>query len=98
MVRLPDGMRDQIASAAAAAKRTMNAEIIARLEASFAQGEALTARPSNELDTLKKEFASLKKEVELLWDAYLDHSHLGDEGTLQLQAEGLRRLRAKTAK
>lgn len=35
VVRLPDGMRDRIAEAAAANKRSMNAEIVARLEDSF---------------------------------------------------------------
>ncbi len=35
MIRLPDGMREQIKTAADAANRTMNGEIIARLEASF---------------------------------------------------------------
>ncbi len=35
IVRFPDGMRDRIADAAKAANRTMNAEIVARLQASF---------------------------------------------------------------
>lgn len=35
IVRFPDGMRDQIAEAAKANNRSMNAEIVARLEASF---------------------------------------------------------------
>lgn len=35
MLRLPDGMRDRIAEAAEANKRSMNAEIVARLEGSF---------------------------------------------------------------
>lgn len=35
MVRLPDGMRDKIKTAAHASKRTMNGEIIARLEATL---------------------------------------------------------------
>lgn len=35
VVRFPDGMRDRIAEAAKAAGRSMNAEIVARLEASF---------------------------------------------------------------
>jgi hypothetical protein len=35
MVRLPDGMRDQIAEAAKANNRSMNAEIVARLVKSF---------------------------------------------------------------
>lgn len=36
LLRLPDGMREQISEAAKANKRSMNAEIIARLDASFA--------------------------------------------------------------
>jgi len=35
MLRLPDGMRRRIASKAAANNRSMNAEIVSRLEASF---------------------------------------------------------------
>jgi hypothetical protein len=35
IVRLPDGMRDQISTAAKANKRTMTAEIVSRLERSF---------------------------------------------------------------
>lgn len=35
VVRLPDGMRDQIADAAKAAGRSMNAEIVFRLQQSF---------------------------------------------------------------
>lgn len=35
LVRMPDGMRDRIAEAAKAGNRSMNAEIVARLEASF---------------------------------------------------------------
>lgn len=35
VVRFPDGMRDRIAEAAKAAGRSMNAEIVARLDASF---------------------------------------------------------------
>jgi predicted ribosome quality control (RQC) complex YloA/Tae2 family protein len=35
IVRLPDGMRDRIATAAKSNNRTMNAEIVARLEESF---------------------------------------------------------------
>lgn len=36
MLRLPDGMRDRLKDEAAKNNRSMNAEIIARLEASFA--------------------------------------------------------------
>lgn len=38
IVRLPDGMRDRIKDAAAANNRSMNAEIVARLEESFEGG------------------------------------------------------------
>lgn len=41
VVRFPDGMRDRIAEAAKAAGRSMNAEIVARLEASF-DGRAIS--------------------------------------------------------
>lgn len=37
MLRLPDGMRDKIAYVAKANGRSMNAEIIARLERTFSQ-------------------------------------------------------------
>ena len=36
MVRLPDGMREKLKEAAKVGKRTMNAEIVARLEFAFA--------------------------------------------------------------
>lgn len=35
LVRMPDGMRDKLKAAAKASKRTMNAEIVARLEESL---------------------------------------------------------------
>ena len=44
MLRLPEGMRDKIGVAAREANRTMNAEIVARLEASFLEGATLEAR------------------------------------------------------
>ena len=39
VLRLPDGMRDKIGVVARANKRTMNAEIVQRLEASFSSTE-----------------------------------------------------------
>jgi len=41
MVRFPDGMRDRIRDEADKNGRSMNAEIIARLEASFEQNPAI---------------------------------------------------------
>lgn len=40
MLRLPDGMRDRIKAAAEANNRSMNAEIVARIEGSFVAGVA----------------------------------------------------------
>lgn len=39
MLRVPDGMRERIKAAADANNRTMNAEIVARLQASFDKGK-----------------------------------------------------------
>jgi len=47
IVRLPDGMRDQISAAAQANNRTMTAEIVARLRWSFEAGQ--DAVPTNML-------------------------------------------------
>lgn len=41
MLRLPDGMREQIASEAKNNGRSMNTEIVVRLRHSLAQGDAL---------------------------------------------------------
>ena len=38
LVRMPDGMRDKLKAAAKASNRTMNAEIVARLEQTFQTG------------------------------------------------------------
>ena len=38
MIRLPEGMRDQLTEAANANKRTISAEIVARLEESLTRG------------------------------------------------------------
>ena len=42
VLRLPEGMRDKIGVAARANKRTMNAEIVSRLERSFVDAQATT--------------------------------------------------------
>lgn len=42
LVRMPDGMRDRLKDAAKANNRTMNAEIVARLEDSFQPKKPLT--------------------------------------------------------
>jgi hypothetical protein len=49
IVRLPDGMRDRIAEQAKTSGRTMNAEIIARLQASFEPAPSADGAVAKEL-------------------------------------------------
>lgn len=50
VVRLPEGMRDRIAAVARTQHRSMNSEIIARLEHSLAQRE-LPSKPLTVIDS-----------------------------------------------
>lgn len=52
LVRFPEGMRDRIAEAAKANNRSMNAEIVARLESTFAE-RAVVVDPVAEEALLK---------------------------------------------
>ncbi|MGE5621464.1 MAG: Arc family DNA-binding protein [Candidatus Bathyarchaeota archaeon] len=61
IVRLPDGMRDRIAEAARANNRSMNAEIVARLEESFAKPNAVSTSHTE----LLSEIAKLLKDQEI---------------------------------
>lgn len=62
MLRLPDGMREKIKVAAEANKRSMNAEIVARLEATFRVKSAMLQseiiNPTKPLDLNDKEEAA----------------------------------------
>lgn len=49
IVRFPEGMRDRIAEAAKSNNRSMNAEIVARLERSLADDER-AREPAHEID------------------------------------------------
>jgi hypothetical protein len=56
IVRLPNGMRDKIGVAAQANKRSMNAEIVNRLEASFSSaGEPLLVVNQDTAEAFPKE-------------------------------------------
>lgn len=73
IVRLPDGMRDMIKEAAEANNRTMTAEIVARLRASFGQMEksgtsvadleATVRLLMSQLDRLQYDFRMLEAKV-----------------------------------
>ena len=52
MLRLPDGMRDELKALAEANKRSMNAEIVARLEASMKAHELDILEPQTMLEIL----------------------------------------------
>lgn len=67
IVRLPDGMRDRIADAAKTAGRSMNAEIVARLQDSF-DGPKLGIGPGSTGEQLKQ----AKVELESASDAIVE--------------------------
>jgi len=52
MIRLPDGMRERIRDAAEKTGRSMNAEIVARIESTF-QMDELFGEPSPALTDIK---------------------------------------------
>ncbi|EPE98448.1 Arc family DNA-binding protein [Rhizobium grahamii] len=62
IVRLPDGMRDQLKTMAAQNNRSMNAEIVARLAESL-EIEAVEGDPAASLDALRPVFQAVQKEV-----------------------------------
>ena len=51
VVRLPDGMRERIADVARNHHRSMNSEIISRLERSLFQEDTLNNNPQQQLDS-----------------------------------------------
>lgn len=57
VVRFPDGMRDRIADAAKANNRSMNAEIVARLEESFSSAGA--SERVRELEAMAEQHAAV---------------------------------------
>ena len=64
IVRLPDGMRDQISAAARANDRTMTAEIVTRLRMSF-EAEGLSPAGQSALPRAE-EIADLKSQLRVL--------------------------------
>lgn len=68
IVRFPDGMRDRIAEAAKTNNRSMNAEIIARLQSSFTEPSAgiqfSRASPSDDSDTFFELIRAQRKTID----------------------------------
>lgn len=77
MIRLPDGMRDKIKEAASASHRTMNDEIIFRLEASLQGKEGLAFVTTAKADSVaapdtEARLANLEKGLAALLGALID--------------------------
>lgn len=71
IVRLPDGMREQISEAAAANNRSMTAEIVARLAWSFEQahpavGHGPSINAQSDIETLRDQIRVEAMERKLL--------------------------------
>ncbi|OXS89933.1 hypothetical protein B7H01_19870 [Pandoraea apista] len=65
VVRFPDGMRDRIASAAKDSGRSMNAEIVARLEKSFQRDtDELSPIAQEKLDRLAAQNEELRNRLD----------------------------------
>ncbi|MDC9822970.1 Arc family DNA-binding protein [Devosia sp. ZB163] len=86
IVRLPDGMRDRLKSEADRNKRSMNAEIVARLETSF----DLPGVPGK-LDTLGEITRSRTSDLYRFLSESIERSH----ADLQAQLDEIRRLLAR---
>ncbi|MGE6213082.1 Arc family DNA-binding protein [Comamonas aquatica] len=54
LVRMPDGMRDRLKEVAKANNRTLNAEIVARLEQSFQQSDPISASENSVIKAVEK--------------------------------------------
>lgn len=63
IVRLPDGMRDQIAAAAKANNRTMNAEVVARLKLTFELSDTSPEDVSEKMSEMAKYMSELTGQI-----------------------------------
>ncbi len=70
VLRLPEGMRDKIGAVARVNKRTMNAEIVTRLENSFLDAERPAAAVT--ASNLDANISDLRDQVRLLTSAIAD--------------------------
>lgn len=73
IVRLPDGMRDQLKAAAEANNRTMTAEVVARLRSTL-DSELKAQVPDFTsgffVDTVEREFSALRSQIGVLVDGH----------------------------
>lgn len=96
IVRLPDGMRPRLKDAAQGSNQTMNAEIVSRLEASFA-GEKIVAdlaRAEEKLVEKEAVIRELRRQIEILERNVAEvkegrHIELGSEAVQQAMIQHL---------
>ncbi|KFB10486.1 Arc family DNA-binding protein [Nitratireductor basaltis] len=93
MIRLPDGLRDQLKAAAEQNGRSMNAEIIWRIE-NYQKAQAAWAQVDSELAKLEGEVESQSDEIARLYEerSSLFEMLNNQERLLQLQRETYRTL------
>lgn len=95
VVRFPDGMRDRIAEAAKVAGRSMNAEIVARLQSTFKpEQQALDfGSLSNDIQGLREEMQTHQQMIESLIkrgaDVKFDDKGHVESISLQIPAEAI---------
>lgn len=73
-LRLPARLRDKINGEIRTSGRSMNAEIVKRLEDSFDETQALWDQSNHleeSVDELKRQFDTLQKKVSELWEVHL---------------------------
>lgn len=87
MLRFPDGMRDRVAEAAKAHGRTMNAEIVHRLEKSFVADQPFSAKAFaahvNQLNAIDRLMKSLPVDLSTQYGLHLYRMEL-DRATKEL--------------
>lgn len=98
-LRMPDGMRGRLASVALENNRSMNAEIVARLEASFAHEDALRPELSDlaaQMDQLGDKVGTLRGNVQ---DLQMDNAGLkADNAGLKVRVIELEKIVVRLSK
>lgn len=77
VLRLPDGMRERIRAAAEENNRSMNAEILARLEETFDGSEELwdeVNRIAEAVEAIQRDVSEMAPRVAALWERPYDGS------------------------
>jgi len=76
VLRLPDGMREQIKEKAEANSRSMNAEIVAAIEAALEQPDLSTTQLREMLDEEREAYTRLEKLYDSAFDVALNYKDL----------------------